>query len=184
MDIMLVCICVSIFAVGIWTTSMGGKAPSSQALRARQDYVKSMLIATLYTTPDSSDPRYAAKSISDLLSMHFSSPEGMPIEIVIAKMKEAKIGEALSEKVVGSEAEWFIYADGDYTDSGGDFFICLHGKSGSDVIEVCPPDAKVYAEVSTAASAKIVFTGKGTGGAHGDGPRMFIFPIFMGVKWS
>jgi len=37
--------------------------PLSEALRARQDYVKSMLITALYTTPDPGDQRYSAKSI-------------------------------------------------------------------------------------------------------------------------
>jgi hypothetical protein len=177
---MLVCICVSIFAVAIWTASMGGKAPSSQALRARQDYVKSMLLTALFTTPDPGDLRYAGKSISDLMAMHLANPEGMPMDTVIAKMKEAKIGEALKEKAVGSEAEWFIYADSDAASgSQGTRIICLHGKSGSDVIEQCAPDAeKVYAKESTAATAEIVFPSTGTG-------KFFIkMPIFLAVKWS
>jgi hypothetical protein len=184
-DLMLVCVCVSIFAVAIWTASMGGKAPESQALRARQDYVKSMLMTTLYSTPDNSDSRYSAKSISDLFCMHLKNPEAMPIEIVIAKMKEAKIGEALKEKAIGSEAEWFIYSDQDLrTGSTGEMALCLHGKSGSDIIEACPPGTKVYATISTAATAWIAIPGGGTGGAFMTGPRFNAIPIFLGVKWS
>ena len=184
-DVILVCVCVSIFAVAIWTASMGGKAPSSQALRARQDYVKSMLVATLYTTPDNSDQRYAAKSISDLFCMHLTNREEMPIEIVIAKMKEAKIGEALKEKAIGSEAEWFIYSDPDpRSSSTGEMALCLHGKSGSEVIEACPPGTKVFAKVSTAASAEIVFPSGGTGGSQMSGAGFIKIPIFLGVKWD
>jgi hypothetical protein len=184
-DLMLVCICVSIFAIAIWTASMGGKAPESHALRARQDYVKSMLITTLYSTPNNSDSRYSAKSISDLFCMHLKNPEEMPIEIVIAKMKEAKIGEALKEKAVGSEAEWFIYSDPDpRSSSTGAMAICLHGKSGSDVVEACPPGTKAYAKISTAATAWIAVPGGGTGGAHMSGPRFNQMPIFLGVKWA
>jgi len=182
-DIMLVCICVSIFAVAIWTASMGGKAPSSEALRARQDYVKSMLITALYTTPDPGDQRYSAKSISDLMAMYLTSSDAMPMDIVIAKMKEAKIGEALSEKVVGSEAEWFLYSDtDDASGSQGTRIICLHGKSGSDVVEECDLDVytnviKVYAKESTAATATIVFP-------SGIGKSFISMPIFLAVKWS
>jgi len=44
--------------------------------------------------------------------------------------EEAKIGEALSEKVVGSEAEWFLYSDtDDASGSQGTRIICLHGKA-------------------------------------------------------
>lgn len=185
MDIMLVCICVSIFAVGIWSASLGGKAPTSQALRARQDWVKSMLMTTLYTTPDNSDQRYASKSISDLFCMHLKNPEEMPMEIVIAKMKEAKIGEVLAEKAIDSGAEWFIYSDPDpQSRSPGTRDICLHGKSGSDVIEVCPPGTKVSAKVSTAASAWIAVPSDGSGGADMSGALLLRYPIFLGVKWS
>jgi hypothetical protein len=183
-DFMLICLCVSIFAVVIWTASIGGKAPESQALRARQDYVKSMLITILYSTPDNADYRYSAKSISDLFCMYLTNPEEMTIDIVIAKMKEAKVGEALGEKVVGSQAEWFIYADTDLNGNSGTRFICLHGKSGSDLIEACPADTLVYAKVSTAATAWIVYPGGGTGGSRGNGPMFFQIPVFLGVKWS
>jgi hypothetical protein len=174
-DIILVCICISIFAVGIWASSMGGKAPSSQALRARQDYVKSMLVTVLFTTPDSSDQRYSAKSMSDLMAMHLANPEAMPMDIVIAKMKEAKIGETLKEKAIGSEAEWFIYAGIEI--SSGSAELCFHGKSGSDVVEECPPGTKVYAKESTAASAVIVFP-------MGVNKGFVRWPIFLAIKWS
>ena len=173
MDIMLVCICISLFTVGIWAFSMTGKAPSSQALRSRQDYAKSLLLTALYTTPDTADPRYAAKSISDLITMHLINPEKMPLDVVKAKMKEAKINEYLKEKVIGSDAEWFLYADKSMT-SSGTRSICLHGKSGSDEVEECPTN-KVSAEESTAATAEIVCT---------SGEYFVKIPIFLIIKWS
>lgn len=173
LDIMLVCICVSIFAVGIWTISTGGKAPSSEAERSRQDYVKSMLITALYTTPEPGDLRYEAKSMSDLIAMHLADPETMSISVVKAKMKEARIGESLKEKVIGDGAEWFLYAQSDPHDKK----FCLHGKSGSDEIEDCP-DGIIEAESSTAATAEIVYQSTGTAG-------FFIkMPIFLIIKWS
>jgi hypothetical protein len=178
MDLILVCICVSIFAVGIWSLSTGGKAPESQAFRSRQDYVKSMLLTALFTTPEPTDLRYSSKSMSDLLCMHLTNPEGMPIDVVIAKMEEAKIGEALEEKAIGSEAEWIIYADTDAASSTqGKRAICLHGKSGSDLVEECPGDIKITARESTAATAEVVFP-------SGVGKSFIKMPIFLTVKWS
>ena len=185
MDLILVCISLSIFAVCIWTFSMSGKAPSSEGERSRQDYVKSMLLTTLYVTPVTDDLRYSSKSLSDLFCMHIKNPEEMPMEIVIAKMKEAKMGEALNEKVIGSEAEWFIYADPDQTSSNpGVRDLCIHGKGGSDVIEKCTPGSKVYAKVSTAASAYIAVPSDGSGNSNGAGPLLIRYPIFLGIKWS
>ena len=180
LDLMLVCICVAIFAIVIWTASMGGKAPTSEALRARQDYVKSMLVTALFTTPDTGDLRYSGKSISDLMAMHLTNSEGMPMDVVIAKMKEAKIGEALKEKAIGTDAEWFIYASDDQdqaTVTQGTKIICLHGKSGSDVVEECSPDTKVLAIEGTSATAEIVFP-------MGMQKGFIKMPIFLTVKWS
>ncbi len=173
LDIMLVCICVSIFAVGIWSVSLGGKAPSSEAMRSRQDYVKSMLITALYTTPEPGDLRYEAKSMSDLIAMYLTDPEKMDITIIKAKMKEARVGESLKEKVLGGNAEWFLYAQSDPHDKK----FCIHGKSGSDEIEDCPGGI-VGAESSTAAVAEIVYPTTGTSG-------IFVkMPIFLIIKWS
>ena len=176
LDIMLVCICVSIFAVGIWSVSLGGKAPSSEAERSRQDYVKSMLITTLYASPEPGDPRYEAKSISDLIAMHLTNPEKMNISIIEDKLKEAKLGESLKEKVIGVGAEWFLYADSDLSGEGTRK-ICLHGKSGSDDIETCA-DGKVEGESVTSASADIVYPTSGSSGIF------MKIPIFLIVKWS
>jgi hypothetical protein len=189
MDIILVCICVSIFAVGIWGFSMGGQAPESEALRSRQDYARSMLLTALYTTPDLGDKRYESKSISDLLVMYLVNRDQMSMDIVIAKMKEAKIGEALKEKAIGTDAEWFLYADTDpHADPGSSSpdarLICLHGKSGSDVVEQCPPGTKIYAKESTAAAAWIAVPGSGTGNSDGSGPMFFQIPIFLAIKWA
>jgi len=178
-DLMLVCICICVFAVTIWAASDGGKAPETHTLRARQDYARSMLLSILYTTPDGADMRYSSKTLSDIICMHLTDREAMPLEVVIAKVKEAKIGEALAEKAVGSEAEWFIYAG--LQDETG---LCLHGKSGSDAVEECPADSYVYAEESTAATAEVVFAGKGTGRSDGTTSRIFRVPIFLGIKWS
>jgi hypothetical protein len=178
MDLILVCICVSIFAIGIWAVSNGGQAPASESLRSRQDYVKSMLLTTLFSTPDPQDLRYAGKSLSDLMCMYLSNPNEMPMDVVIAKMKEAKIGEALKEKAIGSDAEWIIYADSDAASgTQGKRVICLHGRSGSDAVEECPTGTKVIAKESTAATAEIVFP-------SGIGKSFIKMPIFMTVKWS
>lgn len=176
LDIMLVCICVSIFAVGIWSVSLGGKAPSSEAERSQQDYVKSMLITLLYTSPEQGDSRYEAKSISDLIAMHLTNPEKMNLSIVEDKLKEAKLGESLKEKVIGTGAEWFLYAESDIP---GDETrkICFHGKSGSDDIEPCA-DGKVEGESVTSASAYIVYPTTGSSGIF------MKMPIFLIVKWS
>ena len=171
MDIMLVCICISVFAVGTWVFALNGKAPSSEAQRSRQDYVKSLLVSSLYATPATDDPRYATKSLSDLIAMRMANPDKVSEDMLISKIKDSKLNENLKDKVIGRDAEWFLYSE--YSTYDTDKKICFHGGSGTDTIESCPAD-KVQAEVSSSANADIVCPFK-------------VFtkvPVFLIIKWS
>ncbi|MBN2251021.1 MAG: hypothetical protein JW724_02985 [Candidatus Altiarchaeota archaeon] len=204
-DIILLFLSITLFTLSIWAFSLNTQAPAAQAQRSREDYTKSLLLTTLYTTPVTDDPRYATKSISDLMGVYlalFKSEDELGYidqfgdrvglthnaedlekaksendelkAVLIKELKEAKINEYLKEKVVGSEAEWFIYCR--YYERFGERVeraFCFHGTSSSDEIDECPTE-KTEALVSTTASGEVVFPNSVLKKAN----------VFLTIKWA
>jgi len=173
-DTMLIFLMIAIFAVGVWGFYVNGQAPASQAQRSRQDFTKSLLVTILYASPSPE----SGKSLSDIIAMHLTNPEKVPEDVVIKNLKAAKINEYLSEKLVDTQAEWFLY--GEYREQG---FVsayvkqfCFHGKGES--VEKCAQE-KVEAKVSSSAAGSIVFINPSTVSLY-----LRKVPVFLSIKWS
>ena len=125
-DMVLIIICFAFFIAIVWGLSGSGLAQKSQGMKSRQDFTHSLLLSSLYSTLDSSQPRYRGKTLSDCMGMYFTSDD-VEVTFLEYAVKEVNFTSYLGEKVVdwslegnSTQRKFCIYGTGDEIDGAED----------------------------------------------------------------